>query len=117
MTDWYQTKTARKVGFTARPVVGGVFAADALRQAAWKKCASRDQTKAADWAPMPTAPKTAVTVPTSEKEPVRWRYTTRQPEGNWFEPDFRRFGLAGRAGRFWDQRHAWRHRAHRLEHA
>jgi len=26
MTDWYQTKDARKVGFTARPVVGGVFA-------------------------------------------------------------------------------------------
>ena len=55
MTDWYQTKTARKVGFTARPVVGGVFMQMLYNQAVWHKWAGRDKTKAANWAPMPTA--------------------------------------------------------------
>ena len=58
MTDWYQTKTAKKVGFTARPVVGGVFLQMLYDQAAWKKWASRDKTKAANWAPLPKPPKT-----------------------------------------------------------
>ena len=58
MTDWYQTKTARKVGFTARPVVGGVFLQMLYNQTVWQKYASREiKTKAANWAPMPEAPK------------------------------------------------------------
>ncbi len=49
MTDWYQTKTAQKVGFTARPVVGGVFLQMLYNQEVWHKYAARDKTKAANW--------------------------------------------------------------------
>jgi hypothetical protein len=57
MTDWYQTKTARKVGFDARPVVGGVFLQMLYDKAVWQKYAGRDKTRAAHWAPMPEPPK------------------------------------------------------------
>jgi Glutaminase A six helical-hairpin domain/Domain of unknown function (DUF5127)/Domain of unknown function (DUF4964) len=53
MTDWYETITARKVGFTARPVVGGVFAQMLYDKPVWRKWASRDRTKAANWAAIP----------------------------------------------------------------
>ncbi len=67
MTDWYQTKTARKVGFTARPVVGGVFLQMLYDKTVWHKYASRDQTRAANWAPMPAQPKVAATTPAVNK--------------------------------------------------
>jgi len=88
MTDWYDTKTARRVGFQARSVVGGVFLQMLYDRAAWKKWASRDVTKAANWAPLPKPPKAVVIVPTSEEEPVVWRYTTQPPGGDWLKPDF-----------------------------
>jgi hypothetical protein len=88
MTDWYQTKTAKKVGFTARPVVGGVFAQLLYDQAVWKKWASRDQTKAANWAPMPKAPKVVAMVPAADKTPATWQYTTQQPGPDWAKPGF-----------------------------
>jgi hypothetical protein len=53
MTDWYDTKTAKHVGFQARSVVGGVFLQMLYDRAGWKKWASRDKTKAANWAPLP----------------------------------------------------------------
>jgi Domain of unknown function (DUF1793) len=56
MTDWFDTKTARKTGFQARSVVGGVFLQMLYDQATWKKWASRDETKAANWAPLPKPP-------------------------------------------------------------
>jgi hypothetical protein len=33
-------------------------------------------------------PQVLVVVPTSEKSPQTWHYTTKQPDTNWFEPDF-----------------------------
>jgi hypothetical protein len=57
MTDWYRTDTARRVGFTARPVVGGILLRALYDPAVWKKYASRDQTKTTQWAPIPAASK------------------------------------------------------------
>jgi hypothetical protein len=56
MTDWFDTKTAKHVGFQARSVVGGVFLQMLYDRAGWKKWASRDVTKAANWAPLPKPP-------------------------------------------------------------
>ncbi len=88
MTDWYQTKTARKVGFTARPVVGGVFLQMLYDKATWSKWAARDKTKASGWAPMPKAPTLATVVATSEKDGLTWRYTTQKPADDWFKASF-----------------------------
>jgi hypothetical protein len=55
MTDWYRTDTARRVGFTARPVVGGLLLRALYDPAVWKKYASRDQTRTTQWAPLPAA--------------------------------------------------------------
>jgi hypothetical protein len=57
MTDWYRTDTARRVGFTARPVVGGLLLRALYDPAVWKKYASRDQMKTTQWAPLPAASK------------------------------------------------------------
>jgi hypothetical protein len=54
----------------------------------WKKYASRDVTKASDWAPMPKPPQVISLVPTAEDQEVLWRYTTRKPGADWFRSDF-----------------------------
>lgn len=91
MTDWYQTKTAKKVGFTARPVVGGVFLKALYDKPLWKKHADRDVTKAKNWAPMPEyiAPVITPLVTSAEDtENVPWTYTFAKPEEGWNKPDF-----------------------------
>jgi len=88
MTDWYETKNAKKVGFTARPVVGGVFAQLLYDKVLWKKWASRDTTKASQWSPMPEPPKVTSVVPAADKLPATWSYTTSTPGTNWFNADF-----------------------------
>ena len=88
MTDWYQTKTAKKVGFTARPVVGGVFLPMLYNQPVWQKYAGRDKTKAANWAPMPKAPKVTVIIPAADKQPATWNYTTTMPADGWMDEHF-----------------------------
>jgi hypothetical protein len=89
MTDWYDTKTAKMTGFQARSVVGGVFLQMLYDRAAWQKWASRDTTKAANWAPLPQPPVLKTVVPTSQDEAATWRYTFTRPEDNgWMQPAF-----------------------------
>jgi hypothetical protein len=88
MTDWFQTHTARRVGFTARPVVGGLVLRALYDPAIWKKYAARDKTKTATWAPLPTPPKVGTVIPAADKEPARWRYTLQKPAAGWMKPDF-----------------------------
>jgi len=88
MTDWYQTKTARKVGFTARPVVGGVFLQMLYNQPVWQKYARRDKTRAANWASMPEPLKITVILPAADLQPATWDYTTTAPVGEWQNQQF-----------------------------
>lgn len=88
MTDWYETKTARKVGFTARPVVGGVFMEMLYDKPVWQKYARRDKTKASGWAPMPVPPGFESVVPAADTQPGQWHFTTAQPSDGWFGIDF-----------------------------
>ena len=89
LTDWYQTKSGRKVGFTARPVIGGVFAQMLYDKTTWAKYAGRDTTKAANWAPMPVAPVTRTIVPVArDADGIQWRYTTTKPADGWAKPAF-----------------------------
>ena len=88
MTDWYETKDAKKVGFTARPVVGGVFLQLLYDKAVWKKWASRDKTKAANWATIPLMPKITAIVPAADRQPAIWRYTMAGPAEDWMKSGF-----------------------------
>jgi hypothetical protein len=88
MTDWFWTQNAKKEGFQARSVVGGVFLQMLYDLPTWKQWAGHDLTKAANWAPLPKAPAVVIVVPTSEKEPIQWQYTTQMQTGAWFKTDF-----------------------------
>src|SRR4029079_2787435 len=89
MTDWYETKTAKKVGFTARPVVGGVFAELLYNKDLVHKYASRDKTKAAKWAAMPVYTPPVSVVPTArEDRNIQWHYTTEKPGDTWYATNF-----------------------------
>src|SRR5262249_19023202 len=86
MTDWYQTVDAKKVGFTARPVVGGVFAQMLYDKPVWQKYAKGDKTRASNWAAMPPPPKVKTLVPAADHQPSEWAYTTTKPEDGWSRP-------------------------------
>ena len=88
LTDWYQTKSGHKVGFTARPVVGGVFAQMLYDSKTWSKWAKRDQTKASKWAPMPKPPIVTEVVEIAPTKSSQWHYTVEAPNAQWKEADF-----------------------------
>ncbi len=88
MTDWYRTDNARKVGFTARPVVGGVFMRLLCDEDVWSRWSQRDQTKAGGYAALPIPPVIHQVVPTSERKASPWRYTLNEPSGEWESADY-----------------------------
>src|SRR6478736_1866273 len=123
MPDWYKTKSAKKEGFTARPVVGGVFAQLLYDKAVWQKWAKRDQTKAKNWAPIPKQPTVTVIVPAADKQAAKWRYTTARPVDGWMKESFDTtawkegwggFGTDGTPGAFvgtiWNTSNIWMRR-------
>jgi hypothetical protein len=120
MTDWYETKDARKVGFTARPVVGGVFLQMLYDQGTWRKWAKRDDTKARNWAPIPKRPEVVAIIRAADSEKAMWRYTITRPEANWSEAGFNDSAWAqgesgfgtratpgARVGTVWNTRNIW----------
>jgi hypothetical protein len=58
-----------------------LYEEDVLRQ--W---ARRDRTKLEKWAPLPPPPVVKEVIPTSEKEPADWQYTTEHPDEKWNFP-------------------------------
>jgi hypothetical protein len=88
MTDWYETKEPRKVGFQARPVVGGVFMKMLADAAVWRKWARRDRNTAGNWAPLPAPARMVIVVPTAQREAIAWRYTFDRPGPDWQKAGF-----------------------------
>lgn len=88
MGDAYNTVSGHHAFMHSRPVVGGVFLKMLYDKAIWKKWASRDTTRSANWAPLPVPPKTVVVVPVSDQEGIQWRYTMEKPADDWFKPAF-----------------------------
>jgi hypothetical protein len=88
LTDWYDTRTAKRVGFTARPVVGGLVLRALYDADIWRKYAARDKTRTTHWAPLPAPPRVGIVLPAADKEPAEWRYTLTRPDRTWVQPSF-----------------------------
>ena len=90
LADEYTTDDIHSVGMHARPVVGGLFIKMLSDRPLWEKWSAGDKIHAADWAPLPTAPKVVYLVPNSSVTSAAWRYTTtaNPPPADWMKTDF-----------------------------
>jgi hypothetical protein len=101
MTDWYGTVNGKKVGFQARPVVGGVYLPLLYETDVWRKWAGRASRISPDaWAAIPAPPVIKEIVPSSEREPQRWRYVFASPDGEWTQPGYDDSGWSEGPGGF-----------------
>lgn len=129
MTDWLETDQAKKVGFTARSVVGGYFMPFLSDKGLWKKYASRDKANPREhiWAPLPQLAEAKIVVALTATTREVWRYTTKKPPAGWAEPSFddkgwdegkAGFGTAGTpgadVGTVWKTPDLWLRRAFTL---
>ena len=88
--DAYGTNTLGPADppFHARPVIGGVFIQMLTNRSVWTKWAGLDKQKVGNWAALPPKPTVTDVIPTSAKEPQRWRYTTNAPPDGWSAAGF-----------------------------
>lgn len=127
MSDWYDTRNARQIGFQARPVVGGVFLEMLYHPRIWAKYARRDLTHAGEYAPMPIPPRVIPVLTSAREEAHPWRYTTQRPPADWMQPAFNDttwslgqagFGTRGTPGAIvrteWNSRDIWIRRTFEL---
>ena len=84
LADFYRTDTVKSSGMHARPVVGGFFIKMLSDRELWKKWASRDKLKPANWAAVPTQPKFETIIPMEQA----WCYTVETPAEEWMNPMF-----------------------------
>jgi Domain of unknown function (DUF4965)/Domain of unknown function (DUF5127)/Domain of unknown function (DUF1793)/Domain of unknown function (DUF4964) len=120
LTDWYQTDSGKRVGFTARPVVGGLLLRPLYDPVVWKKYAARDKAGVVKWAPLPVPPKVVPVIKAADEEAALWRFTVKKPVADWKKSGFddsawmsgkSGFGTAGtpgaHVGTTWDTADVW----------
>ncbi len=88
LSDWFITTNAKRKGFQARPVVGGIFIKLLTDAPTWTKWTSRSANTRGPWAPIPVGGETREIVPTARTAQVKWRYTLEQPANDWMQPGF-----------------------------
>jgi hypothetical protein len=87
--DWYWTDSGKVRGFTARPVIGGLFMPMLKDEKVWMSWARKAPAlKNTNWAELPVPPTVHTVVPTSQEEPQVWRYSFEKPPEGWQKPDF-----------------------------
>ena len=88
LPDWFVTSDAKRRGFQARPVVGGIFIKMLADSAIRQKWAKRGANTSGPWAPIPVGGEAKEVVPTARTAQVNWRYTLEEPPADWTEPGF-----------------------------
>lgn len=88
MSDWFFTTNARRRGFQARPVVGGIFMKLLLETDVAKRYTAHAAKIAGQWSPAPIPGALREVVPTARTAEARWRYTFEPPGPGWFQSAF-----------------------------
>ncbi|MDR0611299.1 MAG: DUF4965 domain-containing protein [Planctomycetaceae bacterium] len=88
VSDWFFTTNAKRRGFQARSVVGGVYIKVLTDQSLWKKYSQRAERTGDYRSKYPANVTLKEIIPTSQTEPAVWRYTLEKPDEHWIQPDF-----------------------------